>query len=380
VERAVVRFVVVAALSAAPGCRQILGLDSPVASGVGADAAGDAAVGDSRMDGVPDGAVCFGEKTFTICLASAPTGTLSLGGQILTDTDARCLPSQPADWSAAGQPDACIITAGMIQIGAPGLVAMGPRPLVLVANDSLDVSGVLDVSSHVTNGAIGAAAGTATCPSGSLPGDNNNGAGGGAGGSFMSSGGDGGNGVGIRGTAGPKVLTPPSLLRGGCNGQAGGQGQSQVTPGAYGGGAVYLVAGGSMMISGVIDASGAGGGAPLKLGGGPGGGSGGMIVLYAPTISFSGAIAANGGGGASGADNLVGDPGHDPDPAAPTQPASGGQTGGGPGGRGAAGNNQATQGGSAGSRGGGGGGGGLGYVRSNVALSNGLVSPTPDIQ
>src|SRR5207245_913596 len=82
--------------------------------------------------------------------------------------------------------------------------------------------------------------------------------------------------IGTGGTAGTAV-TPPSPLRGGCRGGRGGAGLlgGTRTPGGDGGGAIYFVAGGTIMISGTIDASGRGGGAGAIGNGGAGGGGGG---------------------------------------------------------------------------------------------------------
>jgi hypothetical protein len=96
----------------------------------------------------------------------------------------------------------------------------------------------------------------------------------------------------------------PTGLRAGCRGGFGGSGGggSTVGVGGRGGGAVYLIAGTEIQISGLVTAYGGGGGGGDEKGGGAGGGSGGMIGLDAPvvTVAASGAVAANGGGGGEG--------------------------------------------------------------------------------
>ena len=68
-----------------------------------------------------------------------------------------------------------------------------------------------------------------------------------------------------------------------------------------GGGALQIVAGTSIRISsfGSISAPGLGGGGECDQNGQPGGGSGGAILLEAPTVTITGKLAANGGGGTS---------------------------------------------------------------------------------
>ncbi len=113
---------------------------------------------------------------------------------------------------------------------------------------------------------------------------------GGAGGSYQTI---GGNGDPVFGT---EELVP---LSGGMSGQ-----DSCNRQGGAGGGALQIVAGEKILVSGTINFGGAGGvgGSSMCVrgGGGAGGGSGGGILLEAPEVSVRGILAANGGGGGGG--------------------------------------------------------------------------------
>ena len=224
------------------------------------------------------------------------------------------------------------------------VLAVGSRPLALVATSQLTVTGLLDVASHGST--RGAGSQSIECKpflripaNGGPPGDT--GGGGGAGGSFMSRGGDGGSGDAgnhQNGLAADPILGVPMRLRGGCAGQPGG-GLAGTGGGGAGGGAVYLLSGGELTIMGSINASGSSGlggvngGDESPHGGGGGGGSGGLIVLYGASsiaTSTTTTLVANGGGGGGGA-AAGGDPqiangrdGNDPLVTAPTTPAAGG--------------------------------------------------------
>ena len=171
----------------------------------------------------------------------------------------------------------------------------------------------------------------------------------------------------------------PSLepLVGGSGGASGGElaGDPQRGGrGGGGGGALQLTVGGTLTLEGTIDGGGGGGEAGSvvgndKLGGaGGGGGSGGAVLLEAPRIVGSGAVAVNGGGGGgSDGNSCIGESGRD------GSAFAGGGTGGAgcygvDGGAGANALRSAGPGSSAGagrSEGGGGGGGGLGRIRFN---------------
>lgn len=336
---------------------------------------------------ITDDDTCVGPgDAFNVCYDTQPAA-VSLPVSLDTDSSPYCAATQPAGWTAAGQPAACVVWADALTVS--GLSVSGSRPLVLAGVSSIAVTGVLDVSS-VRGAKAGPAAPFSMCPAfPTAPDSDLDGAGGGAGASFMSAGGDGGDGDGggPNGGTAPAASTEPALLRGGCSGQRGGTsgGNMAGNPGV-GGGALYLVSGGTITLgsTSIINASGSGGTGSTNDGtGGSGGGSGGMIRLHAAAFSVTGAkIVANGGGGAEGA-GASGGNGSDPDPTMPTQPALGGSNMAslGNGGNGFAGTTQATSGDiGAANVGGGGGGGGSGLIRTNLALTGATTSPAPIVQ
>jgi len=268
--------------------------------------------------------------------------------------------------------EVCIVGAHAIEISGV-LEVHGERPLVLAAIDTLAVHGLVDVSSKRSSSRKGPGATYPGCDGGSGESPIAGGGSGGAGGSFGRPGGVGGATTNDGGAAG--ATTEPGVLRGGCDGGNGGTGGGNLGDfgvGGRSGGAVYLLAGGTLTIDGQINASGeaaVGGTASTYGGGGGGGGSGGMIALDAPRIvladtSLLVANGGGGGGGGAGASGGDGGPGQEPDLSAPFPfGAAGGVAGTGvtPGGGGGAGGRlgeSGTPGGSTTSRGGGGGGGG----------------------
>jgi len=342
---------------------------------------------DDGSDSDGDSSRCFGvAPSFQFCLTEDPPDTFSVGTPTTLDTstttDCTALPTPPAGVTV------CLRAAKTITISSTLLVT-GPNPLVLLATEALTIPGIIDVSSK--HGAqTGAGANATACNSGTPATVGANGGGGAGGGSFGTKGGDGARGDDgniPNGTAGAAASLPVGLLRGGCKGGTGGNGAAgaQGGGGGDGGGAVYLLSGGAINISGKILASGAGGseGVNSRAGAG-GGGSGGMIVLFAGTTMnvATATIVATGGGGGEGADNSNPcDPGDDPDPDLPLVPALGGQGGcgaGGNGGNGAVAITEGAPGVQAGDAGGGGGGGG-GVIRvlSTHQLTGATVSPPP---
>jgi len=318
---------------------------------------------------------CHGSGAYRLCYPQEPTLAVTLGATIDTDGGAPCEAAQPTGWTGQGQPTVCVVRGTTITQSGTTTVT-GSRPLVLAATTSISIA-TLDVSSRRGDSNLGPASPSASAQCSGFLQVPGLGAGG-AGGSFMSIGGDGGigNGGSFAGRAANQLGTPPTALRGGCHGQLGGNGDET----GKGGGAVYLVTGGTLSISGGINASGSSATGGTTRSGGSGAGSGGMIVLFAASISANTAeVIANGGGGASGGDNNTnGNNGSDPTLAAPTTPAAGGPSGGagGAGGAGFAGGIQATAGAGTGNPndGGGGGGGGGGYVKSNLVLTGATVS------
>ncbi|HLL21752.1 MAG TPA: hypothetical protein VK427_06460, partial [Kofleriaceae bacterium] len=255
------RWVAVLLLS---GCSSIIGIQELEL--------GDAATKDGN------GEFCAGPDGWKVCLPAAPTETYSLSSALNlgtgdidgTNANGRCLKTIPTSWAAGGQGPACIIVASEIVIKAD-IVVSGQRPLVLVAAKSITIEGLLDVGSRGTS-ARGAASPSSACKNPSSPASNSaNGAGGGAGGSFLSQGGNGGRGsANLAGGMAAAATVKPTMLRAGCNGEAGGKGSTTTPgPGGLGGGAVYLVAGDSINLAmGGITANGAGGQGGQTLGGG----------------------------------------------------------------------------------------------------------------
>lgn len=330
---------------------------------------------------VADARQCFGTPIM-VCLTTVPTNALNLPAQINTDTGCTQVVTQP------GGPELCVVAARTITVGGASH-AIGARPLVLVATDTIDVQSALDVSSTPT--APGAAASFAGCTVAGAGGDDTGGGAGGAGGSFQSKGGDGGrgdennngapNGKAPGGTAGMSQTT--AIVRGGCKGGDGGTAGGQRGLGSPGGGAVYLIAGTSITVgtNGGVYAAGAGGAFGNNCDGGGGGGSGGMIGFDAPTIAITGKVAANGGGGGGGGGSgTAGGVGADGTTTNFNQRASGGTAGGGngaSGGQGSALGNTTGASGNNGDCGGGGGGGGVGFVWTHGTVTGTQISPPP---
>ena len=327
---------------------------------------------------------------------------LSLNGTYTYNSDGSILvpPSGPAITlttttpGAAASPRLVWVHILRVQTGTT-LRLIGSAPVVFVATSEILIDGVVDASSRGTTSTANTGAGSN--PASCLPTVAGNGAscmhggsagGGGGFGTFGGNGGSGGvshncvagqNGEGISGGAGgPAAVTlPPAVVRGGCNGGNGAQGDGPAPgSGGRGGGAIGLVARDRVRVgaTGKVHAGGAGGrGANNGRASGGGGGSGGMIFVAGDmvTIEAGGVLAANGGGGGGGADGGAATAGDDA--VAASQVASGGpkDSNGGDGGN-AAFSTSAAQGGSNADRGGGGGGGGAGVIRLQV----GAGSPT----
>jgi hypothetical protein len=330
-----------------------------------------------------DARACFGTGLVSVCLAAAPTMPLTISGSttintVDTSTSSKCVAT------VSGGEKYCVVAATDITINAT-LRATGAKPLVLIASNSITVTQVIDVGSHRTTPEfIGAGADPmAACMAagGTAAGVRA----GGAGGSFNGKGGQGGDGggggAGSGGQAGNAIT--PTELRGGCPGQDG-DGAGNGT-GGHGGGAVFLIAGNRIDITGPgINAAGEGG-APGTTGssGAGGGGAGGMIGFEASMISCSSLILANGGAGGEGSGTLTpGGPGSDPVGTAAAPGGTGGTANGGDGGNGSSGaaggagangkngNSQVNN-----EGGGGGGGGGAGFIKGPPSSLGNSVSP-----
>jgi hypothetical protein len=291
--------------------------------------------------------------------------------------------------SDPGNTEVCLFAATNVTIQSE-LRVIGPRPLVLLATEMFVITntGLVEASSKRTAG--DGAGHFTSCGGGNGANTGNSGGGGGAGGSFGSVGGNGATGTSSApaGLAAP-ASSRPGFLRGGCSGGSGGNSSNGGLggEGGDGGGAVYLIAGTQIMISGRINASGAAGGGGLRdssgrPSGAGGGGAGGLIAIDAPQIFIeaSAIIIANGAGGGSGgstsADGLAGS---EPDLAS-MRPylAAGGIAGAGAGGNGAAGTIAAGNGVVSGGGGGGGGGFTMLFAPSPMVSPDAWISPLPD--
>lgn len=318
---------------------------------------------------------CVGVLPFRVCYNTAPAGAVVLPSSIDTTNNSLCESSQPLQWTGSqNQPTSCVIRGTSIT-GTGTTTVTGTRPLVLVASANISLD-TLDVASR-RGGTLGPGAATqpATCGVGAV-GPSSGSSGGGGGGGFLTKGGNGGTGDNGAGGTAADAAAAPALLRAGCHGRQGDGGDET----GKAGGVVYLAAGGTITITGGINASGSSAVGGADRSGGSGGGSGGMIMLHATAISAAGAnVIANGAGGASGGDNdSSGRSGTDPVLTLPTTQAPGGAGGGtgGAGGSGWAGTSAATGGSpsNGNNEGGGGGGGGGGYIRSNVGITGATIS------
>jgi hypothetical protein len=277
--------------------------------------------GGDTMAPPSDGSVCVGKGLLgSLCLTRTPTSSVTLAGSTINTASTaagNCTELHPQ----TGGPSLCIVAGTTVNIASGTTVrGIGPNPLVLFATQSIIIAGSLDVSTH-SNETIGgtpalgagarsavdcAAIGTDGQP-GKLLNNNDLGGGGAGGGSFGTAGGAGGTGGnGNIGHGNPVAGGAAGVVVGGCPGGHGGDGSGGGGGGlgGNGGGAVYLLAGESILISGTINASGSGGGAGIdgifSSGGGGGGGAGGLIGLDAPRVLNNGTLFANGGGGGGG--------------------------------------------------------------------------------
>ncbi len=188
-------------------------------------------------------------------------------------------------------PDICVVRYKTIKIESTATLAVVSavqnRALAFVADDLVDISGVLDLSAssaaHGAGAITVASGGSNTAPDG----------GGGAG--FATAGGAGGNGSSNGGAAngGVQRAVPLAALVGGANGGG--------TGGGGGGGAATLVScKGTVSLGGIVATGGGGGAAQTNLPG-AGGGAGGYVAFQGIAVTIVGEVYANGGGGAGGA-------------------------------------------------------------------------------
>jgi len=238
---------------------------------------------------------CVGHGILTPCVDPRVDDVLTVAGDINTDMDPRCVIIPQTN-----DVELCALVA--VNIAVQSTVATGSRPLVLIALDSIDITGTVDVSSRSATSRIGAGAQT-KCSTGSGT-DGTTGAGGGAGGSYGFTGGGGAagqNGQSAGGLAGSALQ--PQTVHGGCPGQPGGIVGSETRSAAgAGGGAFYAIAVKAISVpsGAIINVSGGGGKGGGVKSGGAGGGAGGLIGLDAESILIAGQVFSRGGGGGGG--------------------------------------------------------------------------------
>jgi len=318
---------------------------------------------------------CYGTGPVKPCFASNPMGHLTLSPMTI-NTDSSLLCSTNVMVTPT---NVCVIAAAYIDDVGGTVAVIGTRPLIIVATDTISLTGTLDAASHRSptnldeHGQRGAGADpTGGCVFGPSPSMS----GGGAGGTFIEPGGAGG--AGIMGAGGTAGQAQASGLRGGCRGQDAG-----TALGGLGGGALYLIANTKIVTTGQINASGGGGNRGVSGNSpGGGGGSGGFIGLDTKLLENYGSVFANGGGGGEGSGGgAPGNPGEDPTGAAAANGGLGGSGGGNGGNGGAGGSSGGTLAGGNGSPanyGGGGGGGGTGVIKVyGGATLMGVHSPKP---
>ncbi len=258
-------------------------------SQAGLDCLANACTGDCGPNG------CCGDH----CCALVPTNATTLGGFQATgltrsatgdfDTAASCVAGAALGdcqvVAQAGGPGVCVCRLDLLTVQGT-LRVRGPNALAVLAHQSIQVDGVIDLAGRGAEAGPGAEAAGAEANSWY----------GGRGGSFGSRGGS--SGAEVRGNPRMAPLLGGQAGQAGCGGKAGGGG----------GGALQLSARDLVEVSGEIRAGGGGGagGGPDDQGtclGGAGGGSGGGILLEADQVTISGLLAADGGGAGGGGNN-----------------------------------------------------------------------------
>ncbi len=334
--------------------------------------------GPSPDDGAPsDGPdVCTTFASQLDTCAVAASGALNLDGNHTYNTNTHelkkagtVIPTTHVEIEGlAGPIELLVVTDFTLVTG--NLRVTGDVPFGIVASGMININGTLDAS----DGGAGARGPSECGDAAGKPGTSSiEGSSGGGGGALRGGGGGGGKGDAnqnpIDGAPGGVAIALPSGPLGGCPGGKGGGDAATLGAPGDGGGAIYLVAGSAINITGTVHA---GGGGALHAhaisGGGGGGGSGGMIVIEAPMVTVTGTLAANGGGGSGGADDVAGSEGQDGERARASATRAKGGAGapnseGGDGGDGGAGGvlagSPSTE---AADNGGGGGGGGCGFI------------------
>jgi hypothetical protein len=353
----------------------------------------DAPPGDGSVDARPDtpaptadARVCFGSGFGMTCLPTAPGAPRQLPSTNNFDTSAS---ANCTHVITIGAVETCVLTGTTVTMpGGSTFRAIGSRPLVIVASQTVDIIGNVNVSSLRGQG-NGAGAATSGCAEPAAAESDSGGGGGGAGGSFGGRGGNGGigdtndnggqsgTGSGASSLAAP---TAPTAIRAGCPGGDGGDGDGARGQGGMPGGAIYIIAGDLIRVTGGVASAGMGGGNGDNSSGGGGGGSGGFIGLDAPAVEILGAVAANGGGGGEGAGFAPGNAGNNGTTNATRAAGGSGNIDGGNGGQGSGGAAMVGDPGGDDIGGGGGGGGGAGYIYVKGTLTGaGTISPAASV-
>ena len=367
------------ALALIVGCR-IPNEQFPITDGGGGGGDGD--MGDASIDAMPDAPGCWSltPSNFDPCAIGAPDAGYTLPGDATLNTGTGMITIGTSN-VAFGRPYTYGSSTYLLVYDASftvplgtTLTVVGARPLLIVADTTIDIEGTIDFS--VASGTADPECVATASPMKTL-------APGGSGGGYGFDGGSGG--------AGAIAAAPAELangnanvspLREGCPGVRGGASTTK-TGGAGGkaGGAVELSARVQVKIVSGVFADGGGGASgtaasTTDASGGGGGGAGGSVLIEAPDIQLANAkVCAVGGGGGPGGDaNSI---------------TSGGTQGldcmvgaGGPATSGHGGNGSATGvgavGGAGSSSGGGGGGGSAGrIVLHGTVTSTGSVTTRP---
>ena len=278
----------------------------------------------------------------TVCDALAAVDALTISSEAVLDTsnELNCHSVIPQ----VGGPDLCVLHYKNITIERnQTLLVSGTRAIALVADYSVVVDGVLDISGGY--GRVGPGYDPSAPQPSSVVVPNGAGAVG-----QKTVGGSGGNATADGGAMnGGSVAVHPASV----SALVAGPRKSYTGTGAGGGAATLIACRGSVVISGMVDAGGAGGlggytdtlsniNNPVDMPAG-GGGPGGTVVLQGMSVSVTGELYANGGGG-GGARKLSSvvlpppdsDPARGSDGTRSTSPAPGGlgDSGGGNGGAG----------------------------------------------
>ena len=279
---------------------------------------------------VPDAVVVAFDATASVTFANVTLDTGSNGGMppsvnVALPAGAHLLTSA----QLGSGPELAILEVGDLTITGT-LRVVGGRPLVIIAKTTISVAQLDASATKQTPGGggypprMGPGAGGDGAISGSADS-------GGGGGGYGTAGGAGqASGAAAAGTAGAVYgTTDLATLDGGSGGGATAPTCNGHPPGA-GGGAIQLYAGTSITITGSVRANGGGGAGGQSCANvgmsGAGGGAGGAIYLQTPQLLGSGLVLAQGGGGGGGYDVASQNNGTDGEDGATTIAAAAGGT------------------------------------------------------